>query len=393
MTRSGAYHLPRKPSVMALPGEEKVMKGSRIALIAASSLLVVAAVLLGNPNVFAQTDERVHVVVKGDTLWDISSVYLYDPFMWPRVWNANRNIENPHLIHPGQEIIIPAELIELAVAPPPEPVPQKPVLPPPPSEPMVVEKPAPSPVVEKPVVEKPVEIIMPVEKKQELIRAMATYGFIVKRKEVGIGTITSSEENRLLISPTNIVFVTTPKKQPLTNGEKYSIVKVFDEIRHPLTNKKIGYIAKVLGDLSVLNVKGELATAEVGSVYRAVEIGDQVMEHVEYLSWIPKAESMTVEALEGVVLANPEGKTLLGRDDVFFLNLGLNQGIKPGDSLRIVAEKGTIKSPVTNKKFSPPEEVLGVAEIVVPREDTSVVRITASYKEIPIGSKVVSFSK
>ncbi|MFV2082369.1 MAG: LysM peptidoglycan-binding domain-containing protein, partial [bacterium] len=351
------------------------------------------AVLLGNPNVFAQTDERVHVVVKGDTLWDISSVYLYDPFMWPRVWNANRNIENPHLIHPGQEIIIPAELIELAVAPPPEPIPQKPVLPPPPPEPVVVEKPAPPPVVEKPVVEKPVEIPMPVEKKQELIRAMATYGFIVKKKEIGIGTITASEENRLLISPTNIVFITTPGKQPLTNGEKYSIVKIFDEIRHPQTNKRVGYMAKVLGDLSVLNVKGRLATAKVGSVYRAVEIGDQVMEHVEYLSWIPKAESMTAEALEGVVLANPEGKTLMGKGDVFFLNLGLAQGIKPGDRLRVVAERGRIKSPVTSRKLSPPDEVLGVVEIVVPRENTSVARITASYKEIPIGAKVVSFSR
>ncbi len=392
MTRSGAYHLPRKPNLLALLGEEKAMKGSRIALIAASSLLVAAAVLLGNPNVFAQTKERVHLVVKGDTLWDISSGYLYDPFLWPRIWNANRNIENPHLIHPGQEIIIPAELIEVAVAPPPEPVPQKPVLPPPPPEPVAVEKPAPPPVVE-PVVQKPVEIPMPVEKKQELIRAMATYGFIVKNKEVGIGTITSTEERRMLISPTNIVFVSTPKKQLLTEGEKYSIVKVFNEIRHPHTNKRVGYMAKVLGDLSVLKVNGELATAEVGSVYRPVEIGDHVMEHVEYLSWVPKAESMTAEALEGVVLANPEGKTLMGKGDVFFLNLGLTQGVKPGDRLRVVAEKGRIKSPVTSRKLSPPDEVLGVVEIVVPRENTSVARITNSYKEIPIGSKVVSFPR
>ncbi len=369
------------------------MKGSRIALIAASTLVVVAAVLLGNPNVFAQTEERVHMVVKGDTLWDISSGYLYDPFLWPRIWNANRNIENPHLIHPGQEIIIPTELLEIAVAPPPEPVPQKPDLPPPPPEPVVVEKPAPLPPVVEPVVEKPVEIPIPVEKKQELIRAMATYGFIVKKKEFGIGTITSTEERRLMISPTNIVFVATPKKQPLTDGEKYSIVKVFKEIRHPHTNKRVGYMAKVLGDLSVLSVNGELATAEVGSVYRPVEIGDHVMEHVEYLSWLPKAESMATETLEGVVLANPEGKTLMAKGDVFFLDLGLTQGIKPGDSLRIVAEKERIKSPETSRKLSPPEEVIGVVEIVVPRENTSVARITDSYKEIPIGSKVVSFSE
>jgi hypothetical protein len=42
-----------------------------------------------------------YTVVKGDTLWDISAHFLNSPWLWPRLWENNDQIANPHLIYPG----------------------------------------------------------------------------------------------------------------------------------------------------------------------------------------------------------------------------------------------------------------------------------------------------
>jgi len=45
-----------------------------------------------------------------DCLWNIAAKteFFGDPFMWPKIWQANTNlIKNPDIIHPGQQLTIP----------------------------------------------------------------------------------------------------------------------------------------------------------------------------------------------------------------------------------------------------------------------------------------------
>ena len=75
-------------------------------------LLAVAAGLLFTLTVYAATAQwKEHhpdryIVQKGDTLWDISARFLKQPWLWPEIWQDNPQVRNPHLIYPGDELVI-----------------------------------------------------------------------------------------------------------------------------------------------------------------------------------------------------------------------------------------------------------------------------------------------
>jgi hypothetical protein len=50
------------------------------------------------------TAPELYIVKKGDTLWDISNMYLDKPWQWPQLWRTNIHITNPHLIYPGDKL-------------------------------------------------------------------------------------------------------------------------------------------------------------------------------------------------------------------------------------------------------------------------------------------------
>jgi hypothetical protein len=51
----------------------------------------------------AQVPEM-HTVRKGDTLWDLCAGYFNNPWMWPKVWSQNAQLQNPHWIYPGDQL-------------------------------------------------------------------------------------------------------------------------------------------------------------------------------------------------------------------------------------------------------------------------------------------------
>ena len=62
----------------------------------------------GAANAGASSSEKTYVVVKGDSLSKIAQRFYGDAHDWKRIYEANRDqINDPDLIHPGQELRIP----------------------------------------------------------------------------------------------------------------------------------------------------------------------------------------------------------------------------------------------------------------------------------------------
>ncbi len=74
----------------------KTITSSIAALLFCLTTSVSADILAIKPDA-----PKSYTVKQGDTLWDISGLYLQQPWLWPQLWKLNPQVENPHLIYPG----------------------------------------------------------------------------------------------------------------------------------------------------------------------------------------------------------------------------------------------------------------------------------------------------
>jgi hypothetical protein len=82
---------------------DNAMKKLTIGLL--SSILTISA-LFSSAAELRQDHPEFHVVQPGDTLWDISQTFLQSPWLWPEIWHVNDQVDNPHLIFPGDIIAL-----------------------------------------------------------------------------------------------------------------------------------------------------------------------------------------------------------------------------------------------------------------------------------------------
>ena len=228
--------------------------------------------------------EGMYTIKKGDTLWDISSKFLKDPFLWPKLWERNPYITNPHLIFPGNSI-------RLAAAEPVKKEEPKKVVEDKPKEPV---KEAEVKGEVKAEIKKVESVPPPVEKKAELVGVkrpakveekplyfpeVRSGGFMSDIPYRGIGIVLEGKEGKVIMSAGDIVYLAFRTSEPILIGNKYTVFRASDEIRHPITEKLVGRKYNIIGNVQIIDRYGNFFTAKIIESFDAVMRGDLIQPY------------------------------------------------------------------------------------------------------------------
>jgi len=219
--------------------------------------------------------EEIYTIKSGDTLWDISAKFLKDPFLWPKLWQRNSYITNPHWIYPGRPIRL-APLEEVKKEEPTKVVKEPEIK----KEPEVKKVEAPSvPVEKKPEMVAEVKPVEPVEKKPTVFPDIRSAGFISDINYRGIGIILDSKEGKNLFAEGDIVYLAFKTTEPILIGNKYTVFHASEDIRYPGKEKKIGKKYNILGNIQIIDQHGNFFIAKVIESFDAMQKGDLIQPY------------------------------------------------------------------------------------------------------------------
>lgn len=301
------------------------------------ALLVSAAAIAADDMLRDNHPER-YVVVEGDTLWDISGRFLRDPWLWPEIWYANPEIDNPHLIYPG-------DIIKLVY------VDGQPRL--------QVERGRPtiklSPEARETRLDKAIPTIP-----LDAIRPFLTEPRVTTEEALEAAPyVVQSAGEHLIVGAGDRIYV-----RAITDNEpsRFAIVRRGETYIDPVTEENLGVEAMYVGDAR-LQRAGDPATLLVTRSTREALIGDRLLPAVGDAydaNFMPRAPAQPVE---GQIIDVVDGVSQIGRFQVVVLNRGEREGMEPGHVLAVYQRGEVVPDQVSedrNDVVQLPEERAGL---------------------------------
>jgi len=289
----------------------------------------VGALAIGQPEPSPVLNPRhpdTYVVQVGDTLWDIASTFLRDPWYWPEIWQLNPEIENPHLIFPGDVL----SLSYLDDGRPAVTVTERgPV-----SGSGLVDRL--SPRVRSEPLEEAIQTIP-----YETLRAFLSRPAVLQESEFDTLPYIVAHPEGLLGSAGHDVYV---RGTDAAEGTVFDFVHPGDALIDPDDGDIIGYQGLYVGQGRVL-ASGDPATVFLTETSREALIGDYLIteESVAPATFLPRAPE---EAVDGRIISVLDGVSLIGQYQIIVINRGARHGLQPGHVLSVYRTGDTIRDPV-----------------------------------------------
>lgn len=300
---------------------------------------------------------RIHTVVSGDTLWDISEAYMGSPFVWPKVWKNNPSVKNPHRIYPGNQIWISDN--EMRPLGPGE------------ASGFTTSSTGEDALV-KPVGSFPVP-------------SMEDIGFIGTEEFETAGSLLGSPEGEKWLAMNRRAFVSFGEGQ-VREGDRFTVVRENERVRDPETGARLGVHVEKLGWLEITKVGPESSEAFIKVSNAEMLRGDRLIPRVEPALEVPVRVG-DVAGVDGQVALVPDDRTITGQHDVIFLNRGTDQGVDVGSALELFRPGAVVKDRETKLSHALPDEVIGNLIVVSARPESSAAIVTHATVELVAGER------
>jgi hypothetical protein len=250
-----------------------------------------------------------YTVKRGDTLWDISAVFLKDPWFWPEIWQINPQVENPHLIYPG-------DVLSLAVGAGGD------------AHVFISQYSGArlQPRLRSEAMESPIDTIP--------FAAIAAFlskpSVLTKDEALKAPHILGFRDHHMIAGSGHEIYV-----RNLNAGlnQRYAVMHVGEEIRDPDDNKVVGYQAAYVAT-AVVNAPGDVSKAVLTEGAREALEGDRLIsqEGDVPLTFQPHAPASPVD---GQIIGVADDATQIGQYQVVVVNRGTKHGLAPGAVLAI----------------------------------------------------------
>lgn len=326
------------------------------------------ALLLLPTLVFGQTvrDDRPqeYIVQRGDTLWDISAMFLEDPWVWPQIWYVNPQIENPHLIYPGDILrlryVDGQPRLELARG---------------------------SSVVKL----SPEMRELPTSQAIDSIPLEAIREFFSRTRVVDEETIEAAPyvvagpQNRILVGAGDSLYA---RGDFPAGVQVYQIYRIGDEYRDPETREVIGIRAEYMGSARSPELTGDIGKLNVYESESEINVGDILLplqqDELDPVIF-PAVPDFNVS---GEIIAVEGGVSHIGQLDVVALSEGRSAGLAPGHVLAIMQRGERVRDRVQGGTVQLPDEQAGVLMVFRSLDQMSFGLILEAEQPLAVGDVI-----
>jgi len=306
-----------------------------------------------------------YIVKKGDTLWGISGMYLQKPWLWPQLWDSNPQIDNPHLIYPGDELY----LVWVD------------------GQPRLRMRRGRDVKMTPNMRVSDLDLAIPIIPLDE-IGPWLKWSRIVAEGELNSAAyIVSGSQRHLLSAPGDRVF----GRGNFPEGERaFGIYRPGEAYYDPITKELLGYQAQDIGNTKLLSSAGEsVAELEVTRVTEEVRITDRLLparEEIIDATFHPRPPTEEIE--DGFMIAVPGGVTQIGTNAIVVLNKGERDGLEVGQVLAVYQTGELVFDEIAKENVLLPDMRAGLAMVFYVFEKASYAIILKSDKPLKVGDKV-----